>query len=365
MRSELTIVGATGYTGKLLVKKLLAAEIPFNIAGRNLKRMQTLKDELGFASTTIITDVINANNFDQLLDQSDILVNCVGPFNLLSKTFLQQISRRAITYLDITGEQWFVKQSFDKHTQDPSLTMACMVHSMAFESCLADLMAWQFLDPAIVYDEISSLYSFENSRPSVGTRVSMKTSHAFPNQIYQDDQFRSVDLSLDTRSLVLSETLTKTRAVPVPYPDACFFKRRYRTQNAASYLMLSPTEASVLGSAPALETDQLPGILSRFDDKRGSGPDEIQRHKQRFMIYLYTTDSQEYRGLNISGYDMYGITADLIMESIQLIRAGHPFRPGVHSPAEFLGGSISLDELSKKYDFIIEHNPKIALSERA
>src|SRR6478735_6636041 len=106
---RVTLLGATGYTGGLIAKALQNLKIPFLAAGRSPEKLAALHEKFTHCTGIFQADAGDPEQIASLLQNTDILINCVGPFNLFSHTVLQLAAESGIVYLDITGEQEFVR----------------------------------------------------------------------------------------------------------------------------------------------------------------------------------------------------------------------------------------------------------------
>ena len=77
---RISIIGAYGYTGRLICAELENAGIPFSIFGRNEKKIEELKEKLKSVSLALALDMRKEEDVQLVIDESDLIVNCAGPF---------------------------------------------------------------------------------------------------------------------------------------------------------------------------------------------------------------------------------------------------------------------------------------------
>ena len=72
---RIVLLGATAYTGRLIAEELKEAKIEFAIAGRNNLALLELQIELRISARPIICDLKNDRDIENLLNQTDLLIN--------------------------------------------------------------------------------------------------------------------------------------------------------------------------------------------------------------------------------------------------------------------------------------------------
>ena len=101
---RISVVGAYGYTGRLICEELEKAGYSFSVLGRNKQKLDLLKEEFSTISSALELDMRNADDVEQLLEHSDLIVNCAGPFTEESQLLVDSVAESGKTYLDISGE---------------------------------------------------------------------------------------------------------------------------------------------------------------------------------------------------------------------------------------------------------------------
>ncbi|KAI3504808.1 hypothetical protein L1887_26532 [Cichorium endivia] len=111
---DIIIFGASGFTGKYVVREVLkfldSPNSPLKtlaLAGRNTSKLsQTLK----WASTShpavpfIIADTSDLSSLRRMASQAKLVLDCVGPFRLYGDPVVAACVEAGCDYLDISGE---------------------------------------------------------------------------------------------------------------------------------------------------------------------------------------------------------------------------------------------------------------------
>lgn len=340
--NQIVLLGATAYTGRLIAKELKSADINFRIAGRDLASLLELQIELRISESPLICDLKKPLDIKNLLDETDLLINCVGPFNLLSKELLKEVAKRKIIYLDITGEQGFVHNSTEKLQGAALKNKALILHSCSFESFLADVLAYTCLTKKENYESIYSIYRFGKSRPSPGTRFTMQLAKHYPNYF------------VENCSLIETPPLAKTIAIQwenqkqsyacfVPYPEVIFFNKNFQTKHCGSFMAMEKEEIKLShGNSPK----PIEEIIKRHESSKHRGPSEKERKAQEFSLILFSKNKAgKIKALEMEGKDMYRITAQIITLLVKSFAKRSPRKYGVLAPSEVLNRKTILSEL--------------------
>jgi len=331
---KVVVVGAYGFTGKLICAQLSQEGIPFAVAGRNTEKLDMLQGEYKTVTTVITTDITQKTGCSFVSDY-DIIINCVGPFEVYANQLLDQVIKQSKVYFDITGEETFVANSIVHLHQTAQQNKALIVHAVAFESALASLVAYQLIKRNNNVKSINSYYRFEQSKPSPGTRFTMKLSKYRDTFFVIDGARIGLDqLHEEKRSIQINDEVYFT--MPYPMPEIPFIQEEYGIPNIASYLLTDEFSASL---AVAKNTDKanLKAEIQKLSKRKPKGPTPTQRAAQYFDLVVETSSTKgEKDRIRLSGVDMYLITAKVIAFFTKKQLANQPKKFGVCSPHELL-----------------------------
>lgn len=332
---RLLLVGATGYTGELVARELIAAGAPFTAVGRDASRLQAAFRG-GAAAPMIAADIEDPADVDKLITPDALIVNCVGPFGLRARVLARMVAERGATYVDVTGEEPFVAFSRANLDDLARNTGALLVHACAFESFPADLLACQICDPAAAYADIASYYRVPVSAVSPGTRLTARLAARGGTSTYDRGTFVPRGPGSFSRDVVLPFAGEARVAVFAPYPEVRFWPARYHTRSAASFLLLRPAEAALVGAGPAKPRRSVAAIVAHEARRRRPGPTEEQRRGHEFAVGVVATGEDGRRELaTLTGRDPYGLTAAIAARaSLELLGNAGAGLSGVRSPAE-------------------------------
>ena len=341
MENKVILIGAYGFTGAMIAKKLIDKNIIPVLAGKNIAKLYELQNSLASKAEILQIDVTDPAQLTEKLGGFNIIINCVGPFNLFSGPILDHAISNGRVYLDICGEQAFIKQSFDRKSEIDA-SGACIVHSIAFESCAADLMAEKMLAIGINYNDISSYYYFENAKYSRGSRYSMQAMKMFPSWIYENNRM------VEAKPLTILKKINSyipgcTQALFVPYPELLFFASKYKTLNAGTYYLMDDDDAGYARANTEQPFKSREDLVRKYSNQSG-GPSVDERNSQYFSLMLEAT-SEEGACVNmkIQGNDTYDLSAAMMAEAVlKIVNNPGRFR-GLLLPSDLLAGSNLID----------------------
>lgn len=117
-KPPVVVYGASGYTGKLIIERLVAAGIPFIAAGRDKKRLNEAVENLPNARqaeaeiAAVEHDVLA---LAALFDGTRVVANVVGPFGQLGRKVADAAFASRCHYIDTTGETDWIRTLRDEY----------------------------------------------------------------------------------------------------------------------------------------------------------------------------------------------------------------------------------------------------------
>lgn len=345
---RIVLIGAYGYTGKLICELLQENKISFNIAGRKWASLEDLREEFALIDQIIQIDLVSDDLHD-FLDNHDVLINCAGPFTEESDRFVQTLCEQENkTYIDITGELEFVRRSREIRHEIAQRNNSLVLHACAFESLIAGL-GIQYLLGNEKPEEVNTFYVFEHSKPSPGTRMTMKLNKFRDNCFVKNGEWSEITENF-TSPLLKDESKS---ALAYPLPEVAFVSWFDGVNESGSYLLLSKQEAMFAGIT-AKEEGDLKAELEKLKQKKRPGPSKDQRIAQESELVVETCVNGSKRALSLKGADMYGMTARCVVTVLHEILESKERMSGVIAPSQlFLGNEkrildvlgISIEEI--------------------
>jgi len=111
----IALLGATGYTGKLVVAELVRRGLPHRLGGRNPEKLASLPSD----ADRFVLDAGESGRLDTFLDGATAVISTVGPFIRLGMPAVEAAARNHVAYVDSTGEQAFVSEVYERFADAP------------------------------------------------------------------------------------------------------------------------------------------------------------------------------------------------------------------------------------------------------
>ncbi|PTB36138.1 hypothetical protein M441DRAFT_283694 [Trichoderma asperellum CBS 433.97] len=146
--ADLTIYGATGYTGRLASEFAKSLGLQFTVAGRSESKLKALAACLGVEYR--IFRVEDSTLVDASLQGLRVLLNCSGPFLHTAKPLIEACIRNGVHYLDIAAELDSYELCEQKHEEAKKANIMLLPGcggSVAMLGCLADYMFEHVTNP--------------------------------------------------------------------------------------------------------------------------------------------------------------------------------------------------------------------------
>ena len=133
---DIVIYGATGFTGQLCVKyfQSLDLEINWAIAGRNIEKLQDVASNLAPNVEILIADSNDEEGLRKICSRSKVVLSTAGPFHRYGSKLVAACVENGAHYVDITGENFWVKGLIEKHHEEASRKGIRIIPSCGFDS---------------------------------------------------------------------------------------------------------------------------------------------------------------------------------------------------------------------------------------
>ncbi|MFA7338533.1 MAG: saccharopine dehydrogenase NADP-binding domain-containing protein [Candidatus Obscuribacterales bacterium] len=337
------LIGATGFTGKLVADELKKRNADFFLAGRNEQSLQTLSESLGGVPFRII-DVQDSSTFNAL-DGCKIIINCAGPFTDFGEPIVQEAIARRAHYLDTTGEQGFIKLVYDKYHEQAKDAGIVLVPACAYEYAIGDALGAQLCSDFPQCRAIEVIYSLNEMHTSPGTRKSIVRAIAAPGFCLKNGQL------VESKSIAISrKTRSDARAVSMvsfPAGEALMLPRHTNVQEVSSYF--TAAAPAVLLQASAALGQLLMNVAGDFivGKIKASVPTITQRQSTTFTIQANAINEIASHNITVKGNDPYWLTAVIICGAVDHLLANPPSEFGAITPA-MIGGADLIQKLLEK-----------------
>lgn len=317
---SLAILGVTGFTGQLVLAEARRAGLEVRLVGRRREALE----ELAAAGEDIrVADARDESSLREAFEGVKVVASCAGPFFELGLAPVEAAVGAGAHYLDTTGEQAFVRLVHER-IRSATVVLPAFGFDYVPGDFAARLAAEQVDGPL---DEIVVGYSVTGTATSRGTRSTVAA-------VMGQDQVAFAD-----RELVPSRFGATTRTLRFPFGEKTCIEwggtepltvpRHTDVRNVRSYFR-APAAVAQSGKIGKL-VSPLFSAVARFGSL---GPSEESRRKSRFAVVAEATGPGGTGRAVLTGSDVYGLTALLIVRGAEALLAGEARAAGVVAPAE-------------------------------
>ena len=121
---DVVIYGATGFTGKLVVEYMINqyghdSDVSWAMAGRNMEKLSSIRDELGAHSETplLLVDSEDKASLDDMASKAKCILTTVGPYQLYGSALVASCAEAGTDYVDLTGEPGWMYEMIEQNEQ--------------------------------------------------------------------------------------------------------------------------------------------------------------------------------------------------------------------------------------------------------
>ena len=299
MAARIVLFGATGFTGELTARALVARGAAPLLVGRDARRTGALAAELGVHSAVADATGPGAGaSITALLEHGDVLISTVGPFVRWGEPAVHAAISAGAHFLDSTGEPPYIRMVFERHGPAAEKAGVVLLTAMGYDYVpgnLAAALALREASERAVRVDVGYFVSGDRAGQfSGGTRASAAGMLAEPAYAFRDGRLVTERGARHVRSFdgrpAISVGATEQFALPRSYPGL---------REVGVWLgWFGPASRplQVLSGATALAT-RLPGVRRAITSSaarlvRGSsgGPDLQTREAARSEIVAIASD---------------------------------------------------------------------------
>ena len=141
---DLIIFGASGFTGQIAVKYIDKNYPALNwaIAGRNLEKLEKISANTEKKPEVFVADSHDNISLAELVKKTDVIASLAGPFNKYSNNLVQECINHGTHYVDITGENLWVRDLIDRYHLKAEEKGIFIIPSCGYDSIPSDMGAY-------------------------------------------------------------------------------------------------------------------------------------------------------------------------------------------------------------------------------
>ncbi|HEX2027839.1 MAG TPA: saccharopine dehydrogenase NADP-binding domain-containing protein [Nitriliruptorales bacterium] len=349
----LTLLGASGYTGRLVARSLDRRGVTFVAAGRDPDRVRAAVDGLGAVSDVATADVGEPRTLRTLAEATDVLATTVGPFADLGRPVLDAAIAGRAHYLDSAGEQAFLYWAFHERSAAAGAAGVTAVPASGFDYLLGDLLTHVAAREVQAPREAHVAYLVRGSAlwASRGTRASIAGVLGRPVLAY-DGELVEEELGQTRRPTWFPRPVGPRHAVGAPGGEPLSVPRHVRGVQVVRTYVAVPGVLADLGQivSAVARWGPVASALRRVLAAGPEGPSEAARRRVRWACVAEVTGEDGVARAWAYGHDVYGLTAEAMSAVAHRLLTGEAHATGVVAPAEAFAADELLDDLAAHSD---------------
>ncbi len=348
----ISVLGATGYTGGLIVRELKRREVAVLAAGRNREKLQRLAAEVGDIDT-MVAEVGDRASLDHLVHRSRVVINTAGPFIDYGEPVVRAAIAGGAHYLDTTGEQPFMKAMLT-HDAWAREQHVAVVSAQAFEIAVADCAA---AIAAEGFREVASVHVTYATRfhASQGTQRTVLRMLQSAGYAYVGGKWVEEAPAAHVRVAEFPPPTGRVTAVSFPSAEVITVPRHVAARQVRVFMVVPPMAGRFLSTAlPALRAllrSPVARVAARIIGEGTAGPDEATRARDEFHLAVDVRGvrggTAGHRRVLVHGRDPYGLTAVIAAHGALLMSHPGYDRSGVLPPAAAFEPRAFLEHLQE------------------
>lgn len=345
--ARIVVLGASGFTGRLLAKALVARGLKPVLAGRSPEKIKPLAAELGGLDTAS-ADITDAASVEALVERGDVLATTVGPFARHGQVALDAAIASGAHYVDSTGEADFIRGVFADAGPRAAAAGSALFTAFGYDFVPGNLAAALALRQAgTAATKVDVGYFFKgDASMSSGTRASAVGGITAPAHLYAHGRLVLLPTGRKLRTFSDRGThrpavlfgSTESLALPRSFPQLTHVTNYLGWFGKGSYALVPASYAMGLLRFPFMR-DRLQHQADKAASVTGRGPSEASRSRQRSVAIAVASDhdGKQLASIRVEGPNGYDLTADLMAWAASELAHGRVEGVGALGPADGFG----------------------------
>ena len=325
--TRIAVYGATGYTGAQVAAELKRRGYDPVLAGRDAAGLAAVAEQIGGAETRA-AGMDHHETLVGAFDGCEAVLNCVGPFARSAEPVVAAAIACGAHYVDFAAEQEACLELFERWDAPARDAGVAIVPAMGFYGALGDLLASVTTDGLQAVDEVVIAYAVDGWVLTAGSRATA-SEMAGTRRVWRDGSLEKAegDVRFGTFDYP-SPRGTAPVMEEYPLPEAVIVPRHINTPNVRIVMAASTLQEILSPDAP-----------------RPSEVSDARRAETNFVVVASVRSGTVERRTTLTGNDIYGITAPIIVDAAAHLLSDEKERVGVLAPSQAFDARAFLAEL--------------------
>ncbi|MEM9391819.1 MAG: saccharopine dehydrogenase NADP-binding domain-containing protein [Bacteroidota bacterium] len=338
MSGKILVYGAYGYTGRLIVDRLLKSEIRPLLSGRDRVKLEEMGNALGLGFNKVDLDEQSA--LEKLLHQVDLVVHCAGPFIYTAVPMVKACLTTKTHYIDITGEYNvfdLLKGLSDQANRAGIMLLPGAGFDVVPSDCLANKLKEQLPDA----EDLVLAFTTKGGRLSRGTAKTMVENSDKGHLIRKNGKLVKLPLGRLVREVDYGGFTQLS--VGISWGDISTAYYSTEIPNITVFTGTDEKQLKSLKMAHILRGLLKLGLVKRFlqkqIDKKPPGPSKESRNRSETYLWGKAMNKEKSVECRLKVPNGYDLTASAVLLITRKILQGN-FKPGFQTPATAYGKDL-------------------------
>jgi short subunit dehydrogenase-like uncharacterized protein len=331
----LAVLGATGYTGALVVAEARKLGLPLRLVGR---RREALEAAAIGGDEIRVADARDERVLREAFDGAFAVASLAGPFLENGDAPVAAAIDRRAHYLDTSGEQAFARLVYERYPGRAEANDVAVLTSFGFDYVPGDLAARLAAEGLEQVDEVFVAYSVKSMAASAGTRTTV--GHVMSQPVVAWEGGRLIPSRFGASTRMATFPFGERTVVEWAGTEPLTVPRHTQAQRVRSYVRAPKLAAGTARIA------RLAAPLVRLSGRVGRGPSDARRARTEFAVVAEARGTEGRRRVTLAGHDVYGLTAFLIARGAAALRDAEVTAAGTLAPAEAFDARALIERLS-------------------
>lgn len=328
------VVGATGFTGRLVVAELAQRGVPLRLVGRSRTRLAEVAAPVAAEFRGV--PAWRREELAAALDGCGAVVSCAGPFREAGRPVVEAAIDARVPYTDSTGEQPFIRAVYEEFDARARAAGVAVVPAFGFDFVPGDMGAAIAAEGLAPLARVDVVYAAERPASSSGTRRTAIGILSQPGSQRIDGRLRTEPVGAHRRNV--ETQFGRLTAGSFPGGEPLMVARHLQVGTVVSYFAvpglfspahqaarLLPFAVRIPGVQPLLEWAATQGPIGPSGDDRAA--------RVACFVEATSLDGRR-RAVRLEGRDPYGFTALTLAELATRMRDKRIDVTGARTPAE-------------------------------
>ena len=341
MKNMVLVYGSYGYTGRLIVDKLLEAEIGVVLSGRNEDSLREMSEATGLEyRVAAIPDLIHTPG---LFNDIAIFVHCAGPFIYTARQAAEACIKNNCHYLDITGEYKVFEdlQTLDSQAREAGIML---LPGAGFDVVPTDCLAAKLNSLLPGSENLLLAFATKGGGTSRGTAKTMIES--VPDGLIIRENGKLTSVPLGSRSMEIDFGPFQQLCAGLSWGDISTAWFSTGIPNISVFVGTSVRQLNSMKWMGRLSFLFRIGWIKKFllsrIDKRPPGPGEKKRKTARTYLYGKVSLNNQSAELRLETNEVYSFTAMSVALICSHILSGQVSK-GFQTPSSAYGEDFVLN----------------------